>query len=148
MTSPMIAFALKARTIVITRGTVIIGAAFATLVAPLPTQANELALKREQVELVAPPFVHPHEQATEEKPKIVAFRMDTQEKKRALQVLSGRTHSEDVGKGEFFVPGGGHHHDVTDDCTHHHPKNRHNRRGGRCPRRTAADAGGRVHPGT
>jgi len=80
MTSPMIAFALKARTIVITRGTVIIGAAFATLVAPLPTQANELALKREQVELVAPPFVHPHEQATEEKPKIVAFRMDIQEK--------------------------------------------------------------------
>ena len=80
MTSPMIAFAVKARTIVITRRAVIIGAAFATLVAPLPTQANELALKREQVELVAPPFVHPHEQATHHKPKIVAFRMDIQEK--------------------------------------------------------------------
>ena len=80
MTSPMIAFAVKARTIVITRRAVIIAAAFATLIAPLPTQANELTLKREQVELVAPPFVHPHEQATHHKPKIVAFQMDIQEK--------------------------------------------------------------------
>jgi len=76
----MIAFAVKARTIVITRRAVIIGAAFATLIAPLPTQANELTLKREQVELVGPPFVHPHEQATHHKPKIVAFQMDIQEK--------------------------------------------------------------------
>src|SRR5215831_19291487 len=42
--------------------------------------ANDLALEREQVELVAPPFVQPHEQATKQKPKIVAFRMETQEK--------------------------------------------------------------------
>jgi len=64
----------------ITRRTAIIGAAFPALVAPMPTLANDLALEREQVELVAPPLVHPHEQATKQKPKIVAFRMETQEK--------------------------------------------------------------------
>src|SRR5215468_7966183 len=66
--------------IITTRRTAIIGAAFPALVAPMPTLANDLALEREQVELVAPPLVHPHEQATKQKPKIVAFRMETQEK--------------------------------------------------------------------
>src|SRR5215468_7966908 len=66
--------------IITTRRAAIIGAAFAALVAPMPTLANDLALEREQVELVAPPLVHPHEQATKQKPKIVAFRMETQEK--------------------------------------------------------------------
>jgi nitrite reductase (NO-forming) len=80
MTFALTAFAVKARTTVLTRRAAVIGAAFAALVTPLRAPANELALEREQVELVAPPFVHPHEQATEQKPKIVAFRMDAQEK--------------------------------------------------------------------
>src|SRR5215468_4264738 len=66
--------------IITTRRAAIIGAAFAALVSSMPTLANELALEREQVELVAPPFVHTHEQATKQKPKIIAFRMETQEK--------------------------------------------------------------------
>ena len=70
--------------IITTRRAAIIGAAFAALVAPMPTLANELALEREQVELVAPPFVHPHEQATKQKPKIIAFRMETQEKETVI----------------------------------------------------------------
>jgi len=53
--------------------------AFAAL-ASTPTYANEPALERQKVELVAPPFVHPHEQATKQKPKIVEFRMEAQEK--------------------------------------------------------------------
>ena len=80
MTSLTNAFTAAASKIIATRRTAIVSAAFAVLVAPMPTLANDLALEREQVELVAPPFVHPHEQATKQKPKIVAFRMETQEK--------------------------------------------------------------------
>jgi len=79
MTSSTIALTVEAKTI-ISRRTVIIGAAFAALVSSMPTLADELAIEREQVELVAPPFVHTHEQATKQKPKIIAFRMETQEK--------------------------------------------------------------------
>ena len=94
MTSPMISFAVMARTNAITRRTAIIGAAFAALVAPLPAQANELALEREQVELVAPPFVHPHEQATKEGPKIVEFRLTVKEKE---VVIDGTVWGHDKG---------------------------------------------------
>ena len=84
MTSLTNAFAVAASKIITSkiitfRRAAIIGAAFAAL-APMPTLANDVALEREQVELVAPPFVHPHEQATKQRPKIVAFRMETQEK--------------------------------------------------------------------
>ena len=40
----------------------------------------DLKLPRQKVELVAPPFVHPHEQATEQGPKIVEFRLVAEEK--------------------------------------------------------------------
>jgi nitrite reductase (NO-forming) len=46
-----------------------------------PTQAEaELNLAREKIALVAPPFVHVHEQATEAKPKIVEFTLTVVEK--------------------------------------------------------------------
>lgn len=37
-------------------------------------------LPRQKIELVAPPFVHPHEQATNQGPKIIEFRLVTEEK--------------------------------------------------------------------
>ena len=42
--------------------------------------ADDLKLPREQVTLVAPPAVHPHEQATKSPPKIVEFKLTIQEK--------------------------------------------------------------------
>jgi nitrite reductase (NO-forming) len=57
-----------------------LGAALAVLMTAMPAFAGELNLPREQMHLVAPPFVHPHEQATNEQPKIVEFRMVIQEK--------------------------------------------------------------------
>src|SRR5215472_1756898 len=80
MTSLTIAHIGRARTIKINRTTAVIAAAFAALVTPIPAQVDELTLEREKIELVAPPFVHPHDQATKQKPKIIAFKMETQEK--------------------------------------------------------------------
>jgi nitrite reductase (NO-forming) len=45
-----------------------------------PTLAQDLKLPRQKIELVAPPFVHPHEQATRQAPRIVEFRMEIVEK--------------------------------------------------------------------
>jgi nitrite reductase (NO-forming) len=42
--------------------------------------AHDLNLPRQQVELVAPPFVHPHQQATSEGPKIMEFKITITEK--------------------------------------------------------------------
>ncbi|MBZ0212685.1 MAG: nitrite reductase, copper-containing, partial [Nitrospirae bacterium] len=65
----------------LTRRTAMAGAAFAALVLAAPALAKDLDLPRRTVELVAPPFVHPHEQATKAGPAIVAFRMTIEEKK-------------------------------------------------------------------
>ncbi|MEX1179629.1 MAG: copper-containing nitrite reductase [Cucumibacter sp.] len=42
------------------------------------------ALVHEQIELVAPPFVHPHEQATNDAPKVIQFRMVIEEKELVI----------------------------------------------------------------
>ena len=42
--------------------------------------ADDLALPRQSIELVAPPYVHAHEQATAEGPKILQFRLVVKEK--------------------------------------------------------------------
>jgi nitrite reductase (NO-forming) len=68
----------------LTRRTAMIGAALVSLVAAMPALADELNLPREWVDLVAPPFVHPHEQATRQKPKIIEFRMVIEEKEITL----------------------------------------------------------------
>ena len=39
----------------------------------LPALTGELNLPRERVSLLPPPFVHPHEQATKQGPKIIEF---------------------------------------------------------------------------
>src|SRR5579864_7647483 len=45
-----------------------------------PAAAEDLTLPRERVTLVAPPFVHAHEQATTAGPKIMEFRLVVEEK--------------------------------------------------------------------
>jgi nitrite reductase (NO-forming) len=64
----------------LTRRTAMMGAALAALVLATPALAQEPNLSRQKVELVAPPFVHPHEQATKQAPKIIEFRMEIEEK--------------------------------------------------------------------
>jgi nitrite reductase (NO-forming) len=79
---------------IINRRTAMIGAAGLAVVAASAT-APELAdaavksdgtpgvlpTTRQKVDLVAPPFVHPHEQATKQPPKIVEFTLTVEEKK-------------------------------------------------------------------
>ncbi len=68
----------------ITRRTALMGAAIAALLATAPALADDLKLPRQHVNLVAPPFVHPHEQATKEAPKIVEFKLTVEEKEVVL----------------------------------------------------------------
>ncbi|MBK5958757.1 nitrite reductase, copper-containing [Rhodoplanes elegans] len=63
-----------------TRRSVLMGAAVAALLAAAPALAASPDLPRKTVDLVAPPFVHPHEQATKDGPAIVQFRMVIEEK--------------------------------------------------------------------
>ena len=60
----------------ITRRAALVGAAVAALLGAAPALADEdLKLPRQAIQLVAPPFVHPHEQATKEGPKIIEFKL-------------------------------------------------------------------------
>jgi nitrite reductase (NO-forming) len=67
-----------------TRRAALMSAAAAIIALATPALAAELNLPRQKVELVAPPFVHPHEQATKEGPKIMEFRLVIQEKKMVI----------------------------------------------------------------
>lgn len=54
---------------------------FAMLLIAMPSLAQDASrLSRQKVELLAPPFVHSHQQATTEDPKIIEFRLVVQEK--------------------------------------------------------------------
>jgi len=64
-----------------TRRAAMLSAAAAIFALATPALAAELNLPRQKVDLVAPPFVHPHEQATREGPKVMEFRLVIQEKK-------------------------------------------------------------------
>jgi nitrite reductase (NO-forming) len=68
----------------ISRRTAVTGACLAALVLAVPALAGELNLPRENVELVAPPFAHPHEQATKAGPKIMEFRLVAEEKEMVI----------------------------------------------------------------
>ncbi|EJW11778.1 Copper-containing nitrite reductase [Rhodovulum sp. PH10] len=68
----------------ITRRSALMGAAMAALLAAAPALAETPDLPRQEIALVAPPFVHAHEQATEEGPKIVAFRLVIEEKEMVI----------------------------------------------------------------
>ena len=66
----------------ITRRIALLGAAVAALIVAAPAlAADDLKLPRQAVELVAPPFVHPHEQATKEGPKIIEFKLSSRRRK-------------------------------------------------------------------
>jgi len=67
-----------------TRRAAMFSAAAAALMLAMPAFAVELHLPRQKVDLVAPPFVHPHEQATKEGPKIMEFKLVIQEKKMVI----------------------------------------------------------------
>src|SRR4051795_3060788 len=65
-----------------TRRAALISAAATALMLATPALAvDDLKLPRQKVELVAPPFVHAHEQATKQGPKIVEFTLTIEEKK-------------------------------------------------------------------
>jgi nitrite reductase (NO-forming) len=67
----------------ISRRAALAGTASTALAATLPAVAQDGAgagLARESVTLVPPPFVHAHEQATHDSPKIVAFKLVVEEK--------------------------------------------------------------------
>ena len=69
-----------------TRRDTLLSAAVTALLLSAPTVAAAAAeddvskLPRQKVELVAPPFVHAHQQATKDGPKVVEFKMVVQEK--------------------------------------------------------------------
>ncbi|WP_027553267.1 copper-containing nitrite reductase [Bradyrhizobium sp. Cp5.3] len=63
------------------RAALISAAATALMLATPALAADDLKLPRQKIELVAPPFVHAHEQATKLSPKIMEFTLTIQEKK-------------------------------------------------------------------
>ena len=65
----------------LTRRAAMFSAAAAVLMLATPALSQELKLPRQKVELVAPPFVHAHEQATKQGPKIMEFTLTIEEKK-------------------------------------------------------------------
>jgi nitrite reductase (NO-forming) len=77
------------------RRTALMGAAVAALIlaSPALAQSANLDLPRQRVELVAPPFVHPHEQATKQAPKIVEFRMEIVEKEVVIDEQGTKFHA-------------------------------------------------------
>ena len=65
----------------VSRRTALVGSASAALASTLPAFADDRsALARESVMLVAPPFIHAHEQATREPPKIIEVKLVAQER--------------------------------------------------------------------
>ena len=66
----------------------------AAVLKALPAMAAEAAdLPRREVELVAPPFVHPHEQATSRGPEVVAFKMTIIEKEHVIDDDGTKIHA-------------------------------------------------------
>src|SRR5450432_241595 len=65
----------------LTRRAALLSAAIAAMMLAAPAVAEDLKLPRQKVDLVAPPFVHAHEQATKQGPKIMEFKLVIEEKK-------------------------------------------------------------------
>ena len=75
------AFEIADGKVTISRRAALRGAAFLAGALVAPASAQALDLPRQKVEFVAPPFVHPHEQATKLGPRIMEFRLWVEEKK-------------------------------------------------------------------
>ena len=75
------------------RTTAMVCAAMAALVFSLPAPSRNLDLPREKVDLVAPPFVHDHEQATTRTPRIVEFKLVSEEKQVVIDGEGTKIHA-------------------------------------------------------
>nr|AKN20502.1 NirK [Chelatococcus daeguensis] len=59
--------------------------AMSAIAVAVPAMADDLSnMPRQKVELVAPPFVHPHEQVAKDGPKVVQFTMKVEEKELVI----------------------------------------------------------------
>ncbi|MGE0753309.1 MAG: copper-containing nitrite reductase [Variibacter sp.] len=77
-----------------TRRSMLMCAAVSALLVATPALAQDLSkLARVKVDLVAPPFVHPHEQATKAAPRIVEFKMSIQEKEVTIDGDGTKIHA-------------------------------------------------------
>lgn len=77
-----------------TRRSIMAAAAVSALVAAAPALGRDLDnLPRERVELVAPPFIHAHEQATKDGPKVIQFRMTIEEKELVIDNEGTKIHA-------------------------------------------------------
>jgi nitrite reductase (NO-forming) len=77
----------------LSRRAALAGTAAMVLAVAAPALADDLKLPREHVNLVAPPFVHPHEQATRQGPKIVAFKLVIEEKEVVVDEAGTKLHA-------------------------------------------------------
>lgn len=80
----------------LTRRTALLGAAIAASMmtaSTLSLAADDLKLPREKVTLVAPPAVHPHEQATKAGPKIVEFKLTIREEEVVIDDAGTKFHA-------------------------------------------------------
>jgi nitrite reductase (NO-forming) len=69
-------------------------AAVSALLVAAPALAQDLSkLARVKVDLVAPPFIHPHEQATKAAPRIVEFKMNIEEKEITIDGDGTKIHA-------------------------------------------------------
>ena len=72
----------------------LLSAAFATFALTVPALGQDLSkLPRQQVQLVAPPFVHPHEQVAKSGPKVVQFQMTVEEKEIVIDSAGTKVHA-------------------------------------------------------
>jgi nitrite reductase (NO-forming) len=80
--------------VMLTRRNMLICAAASALLVATPALAEDLpGLQRVKVELVAPPLIHPHEQATKVGPRVVQFKMVIQEKELVIDNDGTKIHA-------------------------------------------------------
>jgi nitrite reductase (NO-forming) len=78
----------------LTRRNLMLFAAISSLALASPALADDLPnLARVKVDLVAPPLVHPHEQATKQAPRVVQFKMNIQEKEVQIDDEGTKIHA-------------------------------------------------------
>ncbi|MGE3711126.1 MAG: copper-containing nitrite reductase [Hyphomicrobiaceae bacterium] len=72
----------------------LLSAALATFALTVPAFGQDVSkLPRQQVQLVAPPFVHPHEQVAKGGPKVVQFQMTVEEKEIVIDDAGTKVHA-------------------------------------------------------
>ena len=78
----------------LTRRNMLICAAASALLAATPSLAEDLpGLQRVKVDLVPPPLIHPHEQATKVGPRIIQFKMAIEEKELVIDNDGTKIHA-------------------------------------------------------